>query len=281
MLLLLSPWLMDPASCFGQAQPYDECTGSYLECVDADADGRLSAQELPPCALEACDLNGDGNVTLGECATSQCAKCRALAQPLAIPSARRQLRMRVNGQGSFAHVGGILVCHSIDLYRSATSLARMPSAMSQEQHDTCLCIAMGTCGGDDNDLPIFETDEGRYCTYPAQNRDERSIGGAACNCGRGSRNKVFGRVNGDLRKCCMDDMRIENGSCCYVGWIVKPEGGACCDPDSSYCFVLVIRRNSLPTRVEFFESGMSETVQSLESWMASGCGGGGCDGSSG
>ena len=69
MLLLLSPWLMDPASCFGQAQPYDQCTGSYFECVDADADGQLGAQELPPCALEACDLNGDGNVTLGECAT--------------------------------------------------------------------------------------------------------------------------------------------------------------------------------------------------------------------
>jgi len=277
MLLLLSPWLMDPASCFGQAQPYDECTGSYLECVDADADGRLSAQELPPCALEACDLNGDGNVTLGECATSQCAKCRALAQPLAIPSARRQLRRRpVNGQGSFAQVGGILLCHTIETYRSY----RTPHVTSQEQHDLCLCIAMGTCSGDDSDVPIFETDEGRLCTRPAQNSDETSRGGGACSCGHSSRNTVFGRVNGDLRKCCLDEMRIENGSCCYPGWIVDTEGGACCDPNSSYCFALVIRRNSPPTKVEFFDPGMSETVQSLRSWMASGCEGSGCGGSS-
>ena len=167
MLLLLSPWLMDPASCFGQAQPYDECTGSYLECVDADADGRLSAQELPPCALEACDLNGDGNVTLGECATSQCAKCRALAQPLAISSARRQLRRGpVNGQGSFAQVGGILLCHTIETYRSY----RTPHVTSQEQHDLCLCIAMGTCSGDDSDVPIFETDEGRLSSALVRHR---------------------------------------------------------------------------------------------------------------
>ena len=147
-----------------------------MECVDADADGRLSAQELPPCALEACDLNGDGNVTLGECATSQCAKCRALAQPLAIriPSARRQLRRGpVNGQGSFAQVGGILLCHTIETYRSY----RTPHVTSQEQHDLCLCIAMGTCSGDDSDVPIFETDEGRLCTRPAQNSDETSRGG--------------------------------------------------------------------------------------------------------